>query len=354
MLSRRMRKVEATETSPVAESYTPLISKGVEFTPTANTNFRQDETLFTYFEIYDSQKAGSPGEKTQAHLRILDSNSGAVVTTFDPVDTETYRKPDSSTIAMARGIVLRSFPVGTYRLEVRAKDAAGGTTEWQTADFTVEPAKPREESISLAPKKREVILNVTALDEDGRPVTNLTSTEFQIFEDDKPQFITSFKQMNVGRTPGAPHPPIVILFDMLNTVPRQREYIASQMIEALQPLETDEGIYLYILTNEGQLYFVGGPNKDMQAAATAQGTLSGKTASAAKPADATPWTQQIQSLLHQAINKVYGFRTMEYRDISMRAVTTFNRLGTIGEEMAYVQGPKTILWVTSGVPNSIE
>ena len=44
---------------------------------------------------------------------------------------------------------------------------------------------------------------------------------------------------------------------------------------------------------------------------------------------------------------------MDFKDVGMRVVTTFNRLGQIEGEMAYVRGPKTILWITSGVPNSI-
>lgn len=36
------------------------------------------------------------------------------------------------------------------------------------------------------------VLNVTTLDEKGRPVTDLTSADFQIFDDGKPQKITDF------------------------------------------------------------------------------------------------------------------------------------------------------------------
>jgi hypothetical protein len=43
---------------------------------------------------------------------------------------------------------------------------------------------------------------------------------------------------------------------------------------------------------------------------------------------------------------------MDFKDVGIRAVVTFNRLGQIEGEMAYVRGPKTILWIISGVPNS--
>jgi hypothetical protein len=44
---------------------------------------------------------------------------------------------------------------------------------------------------------------------------------------------------------------------------------------------------------------------------------------------------------------------MDFKDVAMCAVTTFNRLGWLGEEMANVRGPKTIIWITTGVQNSI-
>jgi hypothetical protein len=87
-----------------------------------------------------------------------------------------------------------------------------------------------------------------------------------------------------------PHPPIVILFNLLNIIPLQREFIASQLIKALKPLEADEGIYLYLLTNDGQLYFVGGAHKSFQAAAIAQGSIGGESSSRATTDDALPWT----------------------------------------------------------------
>lgn len=44
---------------------------------------------------------------------------------------------------------------------------------------------------------------------------------------------------------------------------------------------------------------------------------------------------------------------MDFKDVAMCAVTTFNRLGWLGEEMVNVRGPKTIIWITTGVQNSV-
>lgn len=353
VLCHRTRKVSQNLTEGevrLADSYAPLVSKGVEFTPATNTDFFRDDTLFAYFEIADPLVvAGQPGARVLANLKIVDLKTGSLVDTFEPVDTSTYTKAGSPVIAVGRGVMLEHLSPGTYRLEVQAT-AEGQSSEWRSAEFTLIEVPPLELNDAASPKgkKDEVIVNVTALDSDNRPATDLTTADFQIFEDERRQEITLFKATS-GRTAGAP-PPIVILFDLLNTIPRQREYIASRIIKVLQPLERDEGIYLYLLTNEGALYPVL-PKGNMQAAAIAQGSVGEEPG--ANAAEGSPWTKEIRPLLNQAIDEVHGFRLMDFKDVGMRAVTTFNRLGQIEGQMAYVRGPKTILWITSGVPNSI-
>ncbi len=72
------------------------------------------------------------------------------------------------------------------------------------------------------------------------------------------------------------------------------------MIKALEPLEPDEGIYLYLLTNEGTLYPVR-PKGTMQAAAIAQGSVAGGSSETTD--DAPPWTKKIRPLLDHAIDE---------------------------------------------------
>jgi VWFA-related protein len=350
VLSRRVRKVATKEAAAVAESYPPLISKGVEFTPTANAQFWPTDTLFTYFEINDPLVARQSGTKVQANMRIVDAKSGAVVDAIAPVDAAMYGKPDSPVIAIGRGVSLNRLPPGVYSLDVQASNSEGKSTSWRSVHFSVKEAAPPELSESTVEKKEEVILNVTALDGKQRPVTDLKGADFEIFEDNQPQTITSTKVTSPRNEPGTPDPPIVILFDLLNTVPQQREYIASRMIKVLEPLEKDEGIYVYLLTNEGALYPVR-PKGTMQAAAVAQGSIGGRNAAISN--DTPPWTKEIRPLLDHAIAEVHGFRLMDYKNEAVRAVITFDRMGQIAGQMANVRGPKTILWVTSGVPNSI-
>ncbi len=358
VLSRRARKVpaEATEVAAqVAKSYTPLVSKGVEFTPTPNPQFWSSDTLFAYFEINDPLANGQPGAKVQVNMRITDTESGTEVDTFAPVDTTTYSKAGSPLIAVARGVPLKHLTPGVYRLEVQASNDEGRSTEWRPAVFTVMEAAPLDVSESALPKKEEVVLNVTALDSKGRPVTDLEGTDFQIFEDLKPRAVTSFKVTSAHNASMTYPPPIVILFDLMNMSWSEREYVANRIIKVLSPLETEVGIYLYLLTTDGELYPVR-PHGTGQAAAIRQGSIVDRADT--DKADDTPWTKAVRPLLMQAINEVRGFQDDDRQSEAWRAPLTFRRLSELEDDFSAVRGPKTLIWVTGGlgihVPSSCQ
>jgi VWFA-related protein len=350
VLSRRARKLtaEATEAAAqVAKSYTPLISKGVEFTPTPNPQFRPSDTMFAYFEINEPLVGGQPRAKVQVNIRIVDRESGVEVDTFAPVDTTTYSTAGSPLIAVARGVPLKRLKPGVYRLDVQARNVGGKSTEWRSAVFTVMEAAPLELSETAPPKKEEVIVNVSALDSSGRPVTDLTNADFQIFEDEKAQTTASFRETSAGK-PGAHFSAlVVILFDLLNTYPEEREYVADRIIKTLQPLEAEEGIYVYLLTNDGALVSVR-PKGTPQAAAIAQGSIAGE--SSEKTEEGPPWTKDIRPLLVNAVKQVNGFRLDDYKDEYWRTSLTFQKLDELARDFDIIRGPKTLLWVTSGVP----
>ena len=120
------------------DSSTVLISKGIEFTPTADTRFSKDTILYAYFEVNDPRLAGQSGLTIQVDLRILDAKSGRVKVVFQPVDAAPYIKEDSSLIRIGREIPLAGLPSGAYRLEVQATDSAGKSTARRTASFTID------------------------------------------------------------------------------------------------------------------------------------------------------------------------------------------------------------------------
>jgi hypothetical protein len=112
----------------VPGSYVPLVSKGIEITPTADMRFKKEEPLYAYFEVYEPQFAGQSATMVEAHLRILDANTGDVRIGFEPVNAAPYIKAGSSVICIGREINLASLSNGSYRLEVQTTNSTGKST----------------------------------------------------------------------------------------------------------------------------------------------------------------------------------------------------------------------------------
>lgn len=140
-ICRRVRNVapESPETpAKISESYSPLISNRIEFTPTMDTCFKKDETLYTYFEVYERELTGQTAATVEVHWRIVDARTGAIKIDYTPLDAVSYVTADSSLIPIGRGINLSSLPSGWYRLEVEITAPALDSTPSRTANFSVE------------------------------------------------------------------------------------------------------------------------------------------------------------------------------------------------------------------------
>jgi hypothetical protein len=142
LLCRRVRKIStAVQDVPakMAGSYLPLASRGVEFTPTANSSFKGNEMLYVYFELFDPGNSAQAATNLKAQLKIVNVKTGRVEIDFAPVDVAPYVKQGSSIVRITRGIPLSGLQDGEYELQVRATGSAGTATEWHKATFDIQP-----------------------------------------------------------------------------------------------------------------------------------------------------------------------------------------------------------------------
>jgi VWFA-related protein len=172
--------------------------------------------------------------------------------------------------------------------------------------------------------KNPVTLTVTAFDAKGRPLPDLTCADLELTDDGKPAHIARCD------TPSSQPATTMIVWDLLNTVRGHRGYQAELLIHTLESLKAGRAVSLYLLTNRGDVYPVHALDRD---------------------SPGTPWTQQIRSLLDHALQEVTAFRPMDNQNEGIRAGTTFLRLSELKEQLSGVNSAKSIVWISSGVPN---
>lgn len=140
-LSKRFRDsgAAAQEAAAVnlAPRYVPLVSRGVQVTPAADANFKNDEPLIAYYEIYEALLDQEPQTTVDVHMRIVDARTGALKVAFPTLDGAPYQRQGKTTIALGDELKIGQLAKGDYRLEVQATDSAGRSTPWRAAAFTI-------------------------------------------------------------------------------------------------------------------------------------------------------------------------------------------------------------------------
>jgi hypothetical protein len=146
MICKQFRNAHVVEVerkvANFAPRYVPLVSRDMEVTPVSEPYFVKwrKEPVIAYFEVYEPPLSAQPETKVEAHIRILNAKTGAVVKEFPPVDAAPFETPGSWKIPIAYDIPLKElrmsrFRGGEYKLEVWATDSAGRSTEVHTAEI---------------------------------------------------------------------------------------------------------------------------------------------------------------------------------------------------------------------------
>jgi VWFA-related protein len=194
-------------------------------------------------------------------------------------------------------------------------------------------------------QQRLITLNVAATSSRDEPVTDLKVADVQLREDGKPPPIAFFRFAGNTRTtaplaPGefanhAAPTPVVILLDRWN----ERLVISGrsgiELGTAIQRMETVGNVYIYFLTNKGELAPVH-PLPD----------ASPDLRPAANPSPA-----ELRAELDHGIQEYQGFRSRD--DPSVRINTTFQALEALCAKMAALAGRKSLIWVTEGIPLAV-
>jgi VWFA-related protein len=189
-----------------------------------------------------------------------------------------------------------------------------------------------------ADNQRPVRLNLVAVDSAGRPVPDLTASELAVSDNGSPQQIVSL-HLNQSEGPR----PVVILFDLLNSSETSRGAIWNAIKAPLAHVQSSGPVFLYLLAPDGSLY----PVHALPAAPLAEGV-----------ADAS-WPKDTGALMDAAMQKVTQLKPLEFRatspsSLQERFKATYTALDDMRARMSVLRGSKELLWITYGIPSTIQ
>jgi VWFA-related protein len=211
------------------------------------------------------------------------------------------------------------------------------------------PALAERETEPDVPATHLVKLEVTAMGPHGGPVTDLRSGECQVAEDGKTQTTSYFhfdgnrrETVSLGpressnRTSFAHIHPTIILLDLLSERVLTWAQSGQELVKSLQRLESDDAVYLYVLTNRGIFYPLHPLPRGEPDTRAAQ----------------TSWTQQIGAMFDVVSRDLAGFRPLEDHDPGWRTQLTIQALRQFASQLAVIPGRKNVVWITHGIPSA--
>ncbi len=119
------------------EDRTPLVTQGLQLVPSGSDQFKKSDHAGFYVEIYDAALLASANPpKVDVNLSIIDRKSGATKITTKAAASDA--KPGNALVPLGLKLPVDMLPPGSYRLELKAVDSAGNTSQPRTADFEVQ------------------------------------------------------------------------------------------------------------------------------------------------------------------------------------------------------------------------
>src|SRR5579884_3434560 len=228
---------------------------------------------------------------------------------------------------------------------------------------------PGQSEAGQSPKAPDILhvtthmvqVNVIVKDDHGHPVPGLSQSDFTIFDDGKPQEISSFA---VEQT----RPPVtVILFDGLNTRWEDQARVRVQILKFLKQLQPADRVGLYTL--DTRLVMLHDFTSDSESLVKALNSYSGRSGNEVKDSEADnaenppQWVDSVQDLqgmsgalssaavsngIAQWLANAVAAKANYY--MNQRVAMTVNALVAIADHLRGVPGRKNLVWVSSGFP----
>jgi hypothetical protein len=135
---RPVDQLVASLDSQLLEDQTPLLFQGMEVFPQPGNRFQRSDKVSFYVEVFEPQMQSSLAPRVGVLFNIVDRKTNQQVYSSNTILVNAFARSGNPLIPVAQEIPTGSLQAGEYRLEVRARNSAGGASPIRTADFVLE------------------------------------------------------------------------------------------------------------------------------------------------------------------------------------------------------------------------
>jgi VWFA-related protein len=119
------------------EDHTPLIAKGMQFTPAAIKQFKKSDNLVLYSELYAPLLKSEAPPRVGAGYRIFDKATDKQVLFTGVVPLDEFINKGNPVVPFALKVTVKDLPAGTYRLVLQAADEKGNQAPQRETEITL-------------------------------------------------------------------------------------------------------------------------------------------------------------------------------------------------------------------------
>lgn len=134
----RASDMETGLDADLLENKTPLIARGMQFTPSASNRFKTTDNPTFYVEMYAPSLVAANPPKVALEVTITNRKTGEQKVHVGVTNTEQAIQPGNPVVPLGLKLPINNLTAGSYRLVVKGLDSTNQATIPRTADFELE------------------------------------------------------------------------------------------------------------------------------------------------------------------------------------------------------------------------
>ncbi len=134
----RLADVNTGLDAELLEGKTPLVTQGMQVTPSGSNRFKKTDISAVYAEVYEPLLTSPNPPIVAVQLRVLDRKSGEQKQDSGLINIGASVRKDNAMIPVGLKLPVDALTAGAYRAELKAVDSVGHASPVRSADFDVE------------------------------------------------------------------------------------------------------------------------------------------------------------------------------------------------------------------------